>query len=155
MKKIIIAVVALLLLAGGGFGGLYFTNNLALFGLDGLLGESAMNTANDVKEESDIFVSVDQIIVPVLQDGRVAFQIYLNIKLGVEDNLASIKVRQSMPRIQDAIIVELVTRPVITRDGSSNIDVLAIKSRVLKAIHKTYNGKLVQDVLISQVVRGK
>jgi flagellar basal body-associated protein FliL len=155
LKIVIIAVLAILVLAGGGFGALFATNNLDMIGLGGLFSEEEVVEEEKVGAEVASYVAIDQIIVPVFQDGRVAFQIYLDIKLEVEDGLAGIRLRKGMPRIQDAIIVELVTRPIITHDGSSNIDVLAIKSRVLKAVQRTAVGSKVSDVLITQALRGQ
>ena len=155
MKIVIIAVLAILVLAGGGFGALFATDNLKLIGMGGLFGEPEVVEEEKIGSEEAWYVAIDQVIVPVFQDGRVAFQVYLDIKLEVEDSLAANRLRKSMPRIQDAIIVELVTRPIISHDGSSNIDVLAIKSRVLKAIQRTAAGSKVSDVLITQALRGQ
>lgn len=155
MKIVIIAVLAILVLAGGGFGALFATNNLNLIGLAGLFDEPEAVENDKIGAEEASYVAIDQVIVPVLQDGRVAFQVYLDIKLEVEDSLAGNRLRKGMPRIQDAIIVELITRPIISPDGSSNIDVLAIKSRVLKAVQRTAVGSKVSDVLITQALRGQ
>jgi flagellar basal body-associated protein FliL len=155
VKIVIIAVLAILVLVGGGFGALFATDNLDMVGLGGLFAEEEVVGEEKVGAEEASYVSIDQIIVPVFLDGRVAFQVYLDFKLEVEDTFAGNKLRKGMPRIQDAIIVELVTRPIISHDGSSNIDVLAIKSRVLKAIQRTAVGSNVSDVLITQALRGQ
>ena len=106
------------MLAGGGFAALFATDNLAMVGLGGLFGKEEVVEEEKIGAEVASYVAIDQIIVPVFQDGRVAFQIYLDIKLEVEDSLAGNRLRKGMPRIQDAIIVELITRPIISHDGS-------------------------------------
>ncbi len=153
MKKIVIIVLTLILVVGGGFGGLYATDNLALIGL----GDAQAKTPDaEVKdEEPPSYIPIEKIIVPVIQQGAIRYQIFLDIQLEVANTSDRLLVRQYLPKLQDAIVVELVTRPVVTTDGLENIDVLAIKSRLIKVIKALPRGDIVRDVLVTQAARGK
>ena len=156
MKKIIIIAGIILLLSGGALGGLFATGNLALIGLGG--GEAPSKAAKKMTVlpgDAPSFIPIRQMVVPVLRNDRIAFQVYLEMQLEVANARDRIDVRKMLPKIQDAIVTALVTRPVMTNDGTGNIDILAIKSRVMKAIRKVPNGNLVQNVLILQAMRGK
>ena len=98
---------------------------------------------------------IEKVIIPVIEKDKIAYQIYIDIQLEVANPSDRLLVRQVLPKIQDAIVVELVTRPVVTTDGMENIDVLGIKARLLKVIKGLPRGELVRDVLVTQATRGK
>jgi flagellar basal body-associated protein FliL len=159
MKKIIIIFVALLVLAGGAFGGLFMTDNLALIGLAAEPTEEEAAAAkkkeemnNNVKEDA-VYIQLSQVVIPVIKGDRVAYQIYMDLNLEVGSVSDKNDVAMVMPRIQDAIMVSLVTQPIIDTEGFEKIDIKGLKRRLLATIQKAMGDKTVRQVLVTKVMR--
>lgn len=153
MKIVIFVVLGLVLLIGGGLGGLFATDNLDLVGLGDE--PAAMEGKEDqpAPPSDAIYVQITHLTIPVIKDNRIAYQILLNLSLEVDGVAAKNDVVQMLPRLQDAILLDLIDRPVVDSSGFENIDIKGIKRRLMKTVRRVMGDDTVKNVLIVKAAR--
>lgn len=143
IKIIIIVVIVLILIAGGVLSGMAV---LGMGGpLAGLLPELTEAPKIELGSTKPMAVNIDPMAVPVIQDGEVVRQVTLNFRVMVERrNAPSFFAIQ--PRLFDAYFKDLIIfLPIHLRDRDE-VDVEALKRRVLIVSQKMFGEPLVKDV---------
>ena len=153
MKIVIFIVLGLVLLVGGGLGGLFATDNMHLVGLGDDPGATAGKDEPAPAPSDALYVQVNHLTIPVIKGNRIAYQILLDLNLEVDGLAAKNDVVAILPRLQDAILLDLIDRPVVDKTGFENIDIKGIKRRLLKTVRRVMGDDTVKNVLIVRAAR--
>jgi flagellar basal body-associated protein FliL len=139
------------------------TAALALGGavLGGTLAGSAPAEAAAKKESEEqsrklpetAYVQLDPLAAPVIGGGKVRYNVMLTLSLEVGDQSHKASVTRLMPRLRDAMLMELYARPVVRDDQSGRIDLEAVKERMFGVAREVVGGGVVRDLLVVSAVR--
>lgn len=157
MKKIMIVVVALLFLGGGGVGAyLYFTKPAEAATAEGEAGDKATKVAQKEKKDVDkskyVFVELDPLILPIIDEGGVTQTVSLVIAIEVADDKIAANVTGQAPRLKDAYIQDMygaLNKKSALKDGVIQVNML--KERLNKVSAQVLGDDVVQDVLLQVV----
>lgn len=144
MKKILVIGVVLLLAGGGG--AWWF-----------LLRPQPETTAASKADAAPAFMPLAPITISVVNDSRVVGQVTLELTLALRDAEGQADVTEALPRLTDAIIVELhglLGRRLMAQEG---YPLPLIKQRLMGVASRIVGGDVISDVLIktmSQHQRG-
>jgi hypothetical protein len=145
MKRLLIPLILLLLLAGGGYAGWIYGKPM----LEKMQAERAKAAA------APLYVSMDPLVVPVIENNVVTHHLTISISLEVAGQAASEKLREGMPRIVDAFNSELYGLLAIRFVREGGLELPLVKKRLLVAGERELGPGVVTDVLIRGVDRGK
>ena len=150
-KMVIIGVAGVLLLGGGGAGAMYAMGMLP--GAEAAEEEAAAE--EDVAEvmEDGVYVRIDNLSIPVIVGRRVRHSILLSITLQVPNSRAKTDVMAVLPRLRDALLRELFTRPIQEDSTTGAIDLDDLKRRLLSTSQSIAGPDDVNDVLVMKAVR--
>lgn len=150
-KMVIIGAAGVLLLGGGGAGAMYAMGMLP--GFEAAEEETpAEETIAEVMEDG-VYVRVDNLTIPVIVGRRVKHSILLSITLQVPNSRAKTDVTAMMPRLRDALLRDLFTRPVQEDSTTGAIDLDDLKQRLLATSRSIAGPDDVNDVLVLKAVR--
>ncbi len=140
MKKFVVILVAALVLGGGGYIG--WTQYFAAGSGEVVGGESA------AADEQVLFVELDRLTAPFLRDGNFAHYVLLvvNLEVGSERDLA--RVRELLPRLQDASVTELHALAATRSPNQRLINVGRVKARLIAGTQRVLGPGVVRDVLV-------
>ena len=99
-------------------------------------------------------MALDQVTAPVIRGGVVAYNIYLNLQLEVDNASARNDVMAVLPRVRDEINMDLFSNKIIDQGGLENLDLKMLKGRLLKAVRRAAPKDTVRAVLIINVAKG-
>jgi flagellar basal body-associated protein FliL len=149
-----LAVIAgLALLFGVGGGGVYAT---------GLLGGPPPAEASSKKEAKAeaartlpevAYVQLDPLAAPVIGGGKVRYNVMLTLSVEIADQSHKAEIARLMPRLRDAMLMELYARPVVRDDESGRIDLESVKERMFTVAREVMGQKIVRDLLVVSAVR--
>ncbi|MDO8606131.1 MAG: flagellar basal body-associated protein FliL [Phaeospirillum sp.] len=150
MVRLIFIVIALLLLIGAVIGGLYF------WGIDPLakLGITAPVVHKDEAPPPPppaSYVDFGILIIPVIQDREVKKQAEMIVRLEVEPKNKEI-VAKNLPRLQNAYLGDMIGFLSISLREGQQLDVPAIRRRLLMVGEKTLGPGYLKDVLVENAV---
>ena len=150
-KLAIVAGLALLLGVGGG--GVYAT---------GMFGGPAPAEASAKKEAKAeaartlpeiAYVQLDPLAAPVIGGGKIRYNVMLTLSVQIADQSHKAEIARLMPRLRDAMLMELYARPVVRDDESGRIDLESVKERMFAVACDVMGQKIVQDLLVVSAVR--
>lgn len=160
MKMVMIAGMALLLLGGGGAGIYFFLFNkpaeasaTAMSEHEQAVEQAAMDAHGNPIPDS-IFVQLDPLILPIVDQNGVTQTISLVLSVEVADQAAADRVKHMQPRLKDAYIQDMYG--VLSRKAAMNggvIEVGKIKARLNAISQKVMGEGAIQDVLLQVVVQ--
>lgn len=157
MKVVLIAVMAVLLL-GGGAAGAYFFLNKPAEAAGGELSEAAKAEADAAKAAAQepvipaVFVQLNPLILPIVDDNGVSQTVSIVISVEVADEAMAAKVKNLQPRLQDAFIQDMygvLSRKAVMKGGV--IEVSKIKERLSAVSHKVMGDDTIKQVLLQVV----
>lgn len=143
-KKLLIIVVALVLLLAGGGGGAYFF----LFA-----GKSEPEPEVTKAPSPPVFVQLDPLSVPLPRPGKPPLYHFVTLTLQTTEE-GKPRLVELMPRLRDAWLRDLNANPVGRNDGSGELDLELLKSRILKLTEQVMGGPVATEVLIVRTARG-
>ena len=140
MKKLVVILVAALVLGGGGYIG------WMQYGAAGS-GEDAGGGSVPMGGQA-LFVELDSLTAPFLRDGKFAHYVLLvvNLEVGSERDIA--RVREMLPRLQDAFVTELHALAATRSPDQRLINVGRVKARLIAGTHRVLGPGVVRDVLV-------
>ena len=140
MKKLVVILVAALVLGGGGYIG------WMQYGAAGS-GEDAGGGSVPMGGQA-LFVELDSLTAPFLRDGKFAHYVLLvvNLEVGSERDLA--RVRELLPRLQDAFVTELHALAATRSPNQRLINVGRVKARLIAGTQRVLGPGVVRDVLV-------
>lgn len=155
MAKKFAIVASLALLLGAGGGGVYAT---------GLLGGPPPAEASAKKAEAEaeknartlpeaVYVQLDPLAAPVIGDGRIRYNVMLTLSVELADQDHKAEVSRLMPRLRDALLMELYARPVVRDADSGRIDLVSVKERMFQIARDVIGEAVVRDLLVVSAVR--
>lgn len=154
--KIIIIVTVLILLLGGGLVGAAMVVPDLVRPIAEPLGLVEPKTAEQLAEEEANRVvpiaqyPMDIISIPIIEDGRPAAFLILEMTLVVEQGEGQIYVQRNIPRIKDAIIRYILSLSAIDdRPAMTNLDFL--QDRLIRIINLTVGYEAVRDIYFVNV----
>ena len=153
-KKLLI-VAGLAVLFGAGGGGVYAA---------GLLSgsTSAESSGKEAKAEAKApsrilpeaaYVQLDPLAAPVIGGGKIRYNVMLTLSVEVAEQSHKADVTRLMPRLRDALLMELYTRPVTRNDESGRIDLESVKERMFTVAREVVGEKIVRDLLVVSAIR--
>jgi len=154
-RKIVVVAglaAALVLGAGGAFTG----------GAPGGVAPAEASAKKESKGEGDdqsrklpetAYVQLDPLAAPVIGGGKVRYNVMLTLSLEIGDQANKANVTRIMPRLRDAMLMELYARPVVRDDESGRIDLEAVKERMFGIARDVVGGGVVRDLLVVSAVR--
>lgn len=163
MKKIVLIAGVVLLLGGGGAGAFIMMGGdpppaedvAAEPVASGSHSSGGSHGAAPTERSGDpIYLRMDDITAPVMRGNKIRHYIFLNISLEMSSNSARDDGTVLKPRLQDAFLRELYSRPNSTGDASGTIDFEGMKKRLLKQARAVLGQDKVIDVLITRAMRG-
>lgn len=152
-KIIVVAGLASILALGGGA---HFS---------GVLGGAAPAEASAKKEakpEGDehsrklpetTYVQLDPLAAPVIGGGKVRYNVMLTLSLEIGEQSHKASVTRVMPRLRDAMLMDLYARPVVRDDESGRINLESVKERMFDIARDVVGGGVVRDLLVVSAVR--
>lgn len=99
------------------------------------------------------YVQLDPLAAPVIGGGKVRYNVMLTLSLEIGDQANKANVTRIMPRLRDAMLMELYARPVVRDDESGRIDLEAVKERMFGIARDVVGGGVVRDLLVVSAVR--
>ncbi|WP_119165502.1 flagellar basal body-associated FliL family protein [Algihabitans albus] len=145
MKRLVILLVLLALLGGGGFAA--WTYGMPLY--------EKMQAEKAAIKPAPLYVSLDKLLVPVIENNRVTHHLTLAISVEVAGPEADAKLREAMPRVIDAFNTELygLMSLEFVRQGGAELPL--VKQRLLLVSERELGPGVITDVLIRSVDRVK
>lgn len=154
MAKKLLVVAGLALLFGAGGGGVYAS---------GMLGGPGPAEAAPKKQENAeaasrtlpeaAYVQLDPMAAPVIGGGKVRYNVMLTLSVEIADQSQKADVARLMPRLRDAMLMELYARPVTRDDESGRIDLESVKERMFTVAQDVVGQKIVRDLLVVSAIR--
>lgn len=159
MKLAIVALIAIVLLGGGATGAYFFLNKPAE-AAGGPMDEAARaaheaKTAEAAAAMPAVYVPLDVLVLPVIDERGITQNISLVISLEVTDQEAASAVQNLIPRLKDAYIQDMygvLSRKSIMENGV--LQIAPIKDRLNRVSVRVLGQDKVKDVLL-QVVQQK
>jgi flagellar FliL protein len=143
-KKLLIIVAAVVLLLAGGGGAAYFF-------LFGAKKEPEPEVAKAPPAPS--FLQLEPLSVPLPRPGKPPLYHFVTLTLQTTEE-GKPKLIELMPRLRDAWLRDLTAHPVGRNDGSGELDLELLKSRILKLTEQVMGGPVATEVLIVRTARG-
>ena len=147
-------VAGLALLFGAGGGGVYAS---------GLLGGPGPAEASPKQQASAqaaprtlpeaAYVQLDPLAAPVIGGGKVRYNVMLTLSVEVADPSHKADLARLMPRLRDALLMELYARPVTRNDESGRIDLESVKERMFTVAQDVVGQRIVRDLLVVSAIR--
>ncbi len=139
MKKKKVVMFGLLLLIGAA----------GVFGYNKFMagGEAGLSDGRD-----PVFVSMDPILAPVLQNRQFAGYVALLIDLEVADKDTARMLRGKRPLLRDAFLRDLVFQAQLRREGEPTINLPRVKARFFVLTERIIGPKVVTDILIQSAL---
>lgn len=161
MKRIIVIILVILLVAGGGAGGLIMMGIIpnpfnpapqgpAMTDAEKAAAELATKKKFQPPAAAFDLVKLDDMIVPVIIDGRLTRRVFLIARLRVDAPANVTTVENKLRPYQDAVLRDLIPffqNYYVTRDA---VDAVSVKER-LTASAKQVFGDMVPEVLLINV----
>ena len=147
MKKLLLIFGLLVMLCGGTVSALKFLK------LGPFQGEEVVEEKPEEQVEATIlFVDMEPLAIPVFQGNRVAATVQIEVKLVTngKDNVERIK--QIMPVITNAFVLDLHSFMPRLLKAEERIDVLIIKQRLQLISNKVAGKGLIKNVLVQSVI---
>jgi hypothetical protein len=157
MKRIIVIMLVILLLAGGGAGGLMMMGIIpnpfspAPHGANATDAEKAAAQVEAKKFQPPTtgldLVKLDDMIVPVIIDGRVIRRVFIIARLKVNAPANVTTVESKLRLYQDAVLRDLIPffqKYYLDHDA---VDVMIVKDRLNQSARKVF-GEMVPEVLM-------
>ena len=150
MKRYAILLVLLALLGGGGFAA--WTYGMPIY--EKMQAEKAEQPE---PEPEPLLVSLDPLLIPVIENNRVTYHLTLAISLEVADLDGDEKLRESLPRVIDAFNTELHGLMTLRFVREGGVELPLVKQRLLVAGERELGPGVITDVVITAVdrVRGQ
>ncbi len=151
MRILMIIIVALVLVSGAGAGAFFYFHQSA----EASVGKTDEHAAKkeEKKVNTDAFVEMDPLILPVIGNHGVSQTVSFVIVLEVEDEKTADIVKHLTPRLKDAYIQDmygvLSRKNVMSPDGTINVGM--VKERLGKVSQTVLGDDMVKDVLLQVV----
>ncbi len=151
MKKIIIIVILVVILALGGLGGLAMFDKGPLPNLLNAFKSQQKAPAEEaVAEVKDRAFDLGTFIIPLVVRHTIGRQIGMDLTI-VVDNDAAGRVAAELPRLQNALLVDLYDFVPQHSDAHSASDKEAIHQRLIKVAVRLFGEKAIHDVIIKSL----
>lgn len=158
MKRFIVILLVLILVGGGGAGGLIMMGvvpnpfNPESSGLFSGSGDGADEMASDfVPPRAALqLVKVNDMVVPVIMNGRLVRRVSLTVRLVVNDASNKTLVEDNLPLFQNRLVKELIPYFQVHFRNNDVVDISDIK-RFMRLQSERIYGELVTDVLLVNV----
>jgi flagellar basal body-associated protein FliL len=151
-KKLAI-IAGLALLFGVGGGGVYASG---LFGGPTPAEASAQETKPEAPARTlpeVAYIQLDPLAAPVIGGGKIRYNVMLTLSVEVAEQSHKADVTRLMPRLRDAMLMELYARPVTRNDESGRIDLESVKERMFTVARDVVGEKIVRDLLVVSAIR--
>ncbi len=138
----IAVIIVLLLLVGGGAGGYFFLRSSA-----------PPPPAAEPAPPEPVFYKMDTFVVPIMRGGVVDGFVRLDVTLEVPDYDVRREVDRAMPRIRDAVLIDLHALVALRRNSTGRLsgsDIATIKSRLMRIIESQVGPGKVREVLLEE-----
>jgi len=147
MKRVLVPVILLVLLGGVGFVGWTFGKPV----LD------AMQAEREKAAAAPLYVSLEPLIVPVIENGTVTEHLTVSISVEVAGLAGDAALRNAFPRVVDAFTTELYGLMSLRFVREGGVELPLVKERLLLAAERELGPGVLTDVLIRAVdtVRGQ
>lgn len=158
MKRFIVILLVLILVGGGGAGGLIMMGivpnpfNPEGSGFFSAADDEAVGTEKKFRPPSAALqlVKVNDMIVPVIINGRLVRRISITVRLVVREASNKTLVEDNLPHYQDILVQELIPYFQAYFYSHDVIDIKEVKKLLIEQSKKIY-GDLVTDVLLINV----
>lgn len=154
MARKLAIVAGLAVLFGVGGGGVYAA---------GFVGGPAPAEASAKKEAKAeaasrtlpevAYIQLDPLAAPVIGGGKVRYNVMLTLSVEIADQSHKAEISRLMPRLRDAMLMELYARPVVRDDESGRIDLESVKERMFTVACDVVGEKIVRDLLVVSAIR--
>lgn len=141
MKRILVPLILLLLLGGGGFAA--WTYGKPVF--------EAMQAEREKAASAPLFVSMEPLIVPVIENDTVTEHLTVSISVEVAGLAGDAKLRNAFPRVVDAFTTELYGLMSLRFVREGGVELPLVKERLLLAAERELGPGVLTDVLIRGV----
>lgn len=139
MRKIIIIFFAITILIGSGSFAVMQQLNLGPF--------AKTDTADKIKTVSTNFISLDPLVIPIIQGDTVAATIKLELKLNAKLEFQN-KIYREMTRLKDAYVRDLHSFFPRLMSDQTDLDVDALKRRLMKISNRVLGAGVIISVEI-------
>ena len=156
MAKNIAMIAGLALLIGTGGGGVYATGTFGPAPAEASSKkEPKAEGHGDAKRSlpDTAYVQLDPLAAPVIGGGKVRYNVMLTLSVEVADQAQKPEIARLMPRLRDAMLMELYARPVTRDDESGRIDLVSVKERMFVVAQEIVGKKVVRDLLVVSAIR--
>lgn len=161
MKRAIVIILVILLLSGGGAGGLMMMGLIpnpfnpaphgpALTEAEKAAAELAAKTKFKPPTTSFDLVKLDDMIIPVIIEGRVTRRVFIIARLRVDKPVNVTAVESRLGPYQDAVLRDFIPFFQKYYLSADSVDALVVKERLTAAAKKIY-GEMVPEVLLINV----
>jgi flagellar basal body-associated protein FliL len=154
MKKLILVILVILLLAGGGIGVMTVMGQGPFAAL--LAEQQKKKAEEEAKKAAEapplptVFFDLGTYIIPVVQKRSIVKQVGLDMEIEVEQSVQA-KVAAEMPRLQNAINLDLYDVVPNHMDVKSLADKQAIRDHLVALANKEFGEGMVHDVVIKSM----
>ena len=139
MRKIIIIFFAITILIGSGSFAVMQQLNLGPF--------AKTDTEDKIKTESTHFISLDPLVIPIIQGGTVAATIKLEVKINAKSEFKN-KIHREMTRLKDAYVRDLHSFFPRLMSDQTELDIDALKKRLKKISNRVLGAGVIISVEI-------
>ncbi len=151
MKMVVMAGLAVLLLGGGAAGAYFFLNKPAEAALSEAGHEQPVAAAVPVAAPA-VFVELDPLILPIVDQNGVSQTVSLVVSVEVADEAAATRVKNLQPRLKDAFIQDMygvLSRKNVMAGGV--LEVGKLKARLNTVSDKVMGEETIKEVLLQVV----
>ncbi len=99
------------------------------------------------------YVRLNGLTVPVSQNGKLKFYLFVDSRIEVSDDGLIPDVQARLPEIRDAILRDFHKTSVGGADNPVGIDIGNIKSRMVRATKKLFEDKVISTVYVTKVLK--
>ena len=154
MARKLAVIAGLALLFGVGGGGVYatgFFDGPAPAEASGKKEAKVEGASRTLPEAA--YIQLDPLAAPVIGGGKVRYNVMLTLSVEVADQSHKAEISRLMPRLRDAMLMELYSRPVVRDDESGRIDLESVKERMFTVARDVVGQKIVRDLLVVSAIR--
>ena len=139
MRKIIIIFFAITILIGSGSFAVTQQLNLGPF--------AKTDTENKIKTDPTHFISLDPLVIPIIQGDTVAATIKLELKINTKLKFKN-KIHKELTRLKDAYVRDLHSFFPRLMSDQTDLDVNALKKRLMKISNRVLGAGVIISVEI-------
>ncbi|MCW8835319.1 MAG: hypothetical protein OQJ99_03000 [Rhodospirillales bacterium] len=150
MRKLFIIISLLIVTAGASISVMQMMGIGPFAPKEGDVAEESL-AEKMIPQRPPSFLEVNPLMIPIFQEDRVVTTVQIQLKLEVKSENEE-EVRKVMPRISDAYLRDLYSYVPRMLEKHENLDLKALKQRLMWLSEKIAGPGMVDDVLIQSVM---